>query len=44
MDNKMSLNPFFNMNDEEVFEVIDKEYGLSEKQAALYEIMNDMMD
>lgn len=40
----MSLNDLLDMNDEEVFELIDEEYELSKKQAALYEIMHDMMN
>lgn len=40
----MSLNELLEMNDEEVFELVDEEYELSKKQAALYEIMHDMIN
>lgn len=40
----MLLSSLLEMSDEEVFELVDEEYKLSEKQAALYEIMHDMMD
>lgn len=40
----MSLSDLLEMNDEEVFELVDEEYELSKKQAALYEIMHDMMN
>lgn len=40
----MSLSDLLEMNDEEVFELINEEYELLEKQAALYRIINDMMD
>lgn len=32
------------MSDEEVFELVDEEYGLSEKQEALNKIVHDMMN
>lgn len=32
------------MNDDEVFELINKEYDLLEKKASLYNIINEMMD
>lgn len=40
----MSLNPLLEMSDEEVFELVDEEYGLSEKQEALNKIVHDMMN
>lgn len=40
----MSLSDLLEMNDEEVFELVNEEYELSKKQVALYKIMNDMMD
>lgn len=40
----MCLSDLLEMNDEEVFELVNEEYELSKKQVALYKIMNDMMD
>lgn len=40
----MSLSDLLEMDDEEVFELINEEYELSKKQTALYNIINDMMD
>lgn len=40
----MSLSDLLEMDDEEVFELINEEYELSKKQTALYNIMNDMID
>ncbi len=40
----MPLNALLEMSDEEVFELVDEEYGLSEKQEALNKIVHDMMN
>lgn len=40
----MSLNERLEMNDEEVFKLINEEFSLMEKQATLYNIINEMMD
>lgn len=41
---KTSLGTLLGMEDAEVFELIDDEYGLSIKQQALHKIMHDMME
>lgn len=40
----MFLSDLLEIDDDEVFKLIDEEYELLKKQAALYRIMNDMMD
>lgn len=40
----MPLNALLEMSDEEVFELVDEEYELSEKQEALNKIVHDMMN
>lgn len=40
----MLLSALLEMSDEEVFELVDEEYGLSEKQEALNKIVHDMMN
>lgn len=39
---KMSLSTLLDMSDEEVFNLVDKEYGLSEKKATLTKMMHEM--
>lgn len=36
-----TLSNLLDMDEEEVFELIDEEYGLSEKQEALYGLMDE---
>lgn len=38
----MPLSTLLDMSDEEVFELVDKEYGLSEKQEALNKMLHEM--
>lgn len=40
----MSLSDLLEMDDDEVFDLVNEEYELLKKQAALYRIINDMMD
>lgn len=40
----MSLNDLLEMSDDEVFRLVNKEFDLLKKQAALYKIISDMMD
>lgn len=39
-----TLSDLLDMEDEEVFELIDEEYGLLEKQGVLYELIDEMSE
>lgn len=40
----MSLSNLLEMNDDELIEIVNEEFELLAKQAALYSIINDIMD